>query len=206
MVSNVIKTLGVSMGLITGFIVLNTCSENTITGNPALDPEPALTQGIPASEMTFVSWNREVKQKLTRLDKKGSQSRKIDEDGGKVGGKKTFGNKVKIPEGALDEDYMEEMFGDDDVRITVKVNCVDGKEQCGAGVDFLPSMKFEKDVKVILSWEFLDWVEGEELDFLAYFSEDDGDTWYEVAVADVNYDKKTLSLYVDHFTRFAWAR
>ena len=205
MVSNVIKTLGVSMGLITGFIVLNTCSENTIMGNPTLDPEPALTQGIPASEMTFVSWNPEVRQKLTRLDKAGVQRRRVGENGGKVGGRKTFGNKVEIPEGAISEEMLDQGWRDR-IRITVRVNCVDSREQCGAGVDFLPGQKFEEDVKVTLSWEFLDWEEGEELDFLAYFSEDDGETWYEVAVAEVDYDKKTLSLYVDHFTRFAWAR
>jgi len=203
----VLISTGLSIIVVFALAALISCDNNPILGNEAEDLDPAMSQsqGIPASEMTWVSWNSEVKQKMKSLDKKGTQSKEIDDDGGKIGGKKTFGNKVKIPENALDEDYLEANFGDDEIRITVKVNCIDGKSQCGAGVDFLPSMKFQKDVKVTLSWEFLDWEEGEELDFLAYFSEDDGETWYEVDVAEINYKKKTLTVYVDHFTRFAWA-
>ena len=204
-----IKRIALSPIILAGVFLVTTCSDNSITGPPGFPlmtqaPSTSLKQGIPADQMQWVSWKPEVVKKLQRVAKSGTQSKTIDEDGGKVGGKKTLGNKVIIPEDALNEDYLEYTFGDEEVRISVVVHCVDKRKQCGAGVDFLPSMQFDKKVKVVLSWEFLDY-QGGDLNFSAYYSQDSGDTWFEVEVAEVNYKKKTLTLYVDHFTRFAWA-
>ena len=208
-----INPLRLSLLTAAGLWILTSCSDNSITGPPGFPlmtqaPGTPLKQGIPADQMKWVSWKPEIIKKLQMVAKTGIQSKTIDEDGGKVGGKKTLGNKVIIPEDALDENYLEYTFGDEEVRISVVVDCADKKKikECeGAAVDFLPSgIVFDKPVKLILSWESLDY-QGGDLNFSAYYSQDSGATWFEVEVAEVNYKKKTLTLYVDHFTRFAWA-
>ena len=204
-----INPLRLSLLTAAGLWILTSCSDNSITGPPGFPlltqaPGTPLKQGIPADQMKWVSWKPEIVEKLRMAAKSGTQSKSIDEDGGKIGGKKSLGNKVIIPEDALNEDYLEYTFGDEEVRISVVVNCVDKRTQCGAGVDFLPSMQFDKPVKVVLSWEFVDY-QGGDLNFSAYYSQDSGANWFEVEVAEINYEKKTLTLYVDHFTRFAWS-
>ncbi|MFQ6674932.1 MAG: hypothetical protein ACE5LH_01160 [Fidelibacterota bacterium] len=157
--------------------------------------------------MKWVSWKPEVVQTLKGRDvlTRGSQDGGepgTDMElvtpgrGGTVGGDGTFGNTVTIPRHALKN--AEE--------ITVKVACVNGDDQCAAGVDFLPTMEFQSDVTITLSWSFVNTGGGElGLDFKVYYSEDGGETWYEVSDVVVDHDEQTISVEVDHFTRFAWA-
>jgi hypothetical protein len=174
------------------------CDRTPITAPP--EENITVSQGIPADEITWVSWKQGVVDQIKdRKLLKGSQGKLIKANkGGKVGGGSTFHNKVKIPKNALA----------DDTYISVEVLCVDDNdEQCGAGVDFLPSMQFLTDVEVTLSWEFLDLDDDEEadLDFLLYYSEDNGATWFPVGSnVEIDYKKKRLKFDVDHFTRFAW--
>ncbi len=187
-----IKTNHFGLGLFLAIGLLS-CDRTPITGSP--EDNTSYSQGTPSDQITWVSWKQDVVDQIKdRKLLKGTADKMIKADkGGKVGGGKTFDNMVEIPAGALAED----------TRITVDVICHSKKDQCGAGVDFLPSQKFLKDVKVTLSWEFLDY-DGGDLTFYVYYSETDGAYWDEVENPEIDYKKRTVSIYVDHFTRFAW--
>jgi len=74
---------------------------------------------------------------------------------------------------------------------------------CGALVDFLPSQQFEADVYVTLSWEALDF-EGNPDDLDIYWYNEETNLWVLVPNPVINWDDGTVSVYIDHFTRYAW--
>ena len=187
-----IKTSHFGLGLLLAMGLLS-CDRTPITGSP--EENITFNQGTPTDEITWVSWKQDVVDQINDLKLlKGSANKMIVADnGGTVGGANTYDNKVEIPAGALAENTI----------ITVDLICVDGNEQCGAGIDFLPSMQFLTDVKVTLSWEFINY-DGGDLTFYVYYSQDDGGTWSEAVDVEIDYDKRTVSIYVDHFTRFSW--
>lgn len=210
---SILPTLGLSLLVLAGVIVLSSCEETPVLGTVAPSWRADMGPGIPAEDMRWIPWQSEVIQKIQTPDvaTRGDDDDDEDDDeesgtetelvtpgrGGTVGGDDTFGNTVTIPRRAMKHaDW-----------ITVKVACVDDDDQCGAGVDFLPSMTFKDFVTVTLSWEFVDTDDDGEmgLDFKVYFSEDGGETWYEVPGVYVDYEERTVSVEVDHFTRFAWA-
>ena len=188
-----------SLIILVGVLGLISCIDSpvTITGIDDKTTEATVTEGIPADQMTWIPWKPEVIDHITFLAKEGSAGRWVlSDEGGTVGGVETFNNKVGIPGGAPEED----------TYISVDVVCIDEGQQCGAEVDFLPDgTEFEYPAKVTLSWEYLDY-EGGYLDFLVYYSENGGVSWSPVDnPAEVDYDNMTVSVNVDHFTRFAWA-
>ena len=71
----------------------------------------SLENGIPLDQITWAKWNPEVIAELeAELDgalprrARGFESKKIrNHEGGTVGGRKTFGNVVEVPEYAFDE-------------------------------------------------------------------------------------------------------
>ena len=183
-----------------GIIAFIGCSKDSLT-SPV---NQSINKGIPAEEINWVSWKPIVKEQINGLAKKGRAGKRIKKrKGGTVGGDKTFDNTVKIPAGALPYNTF----------IEVKVLDVGKKEdglgkvstsdtQCGAEVEFKPSMQFSSDVLVTLSWAYLD---VEDIpDFYVYYSEDGGETWFVVEDPDIDYENKTVSVWVDHFTRYAW--
>ena len=185
-----INLFGLCVFLAIGFL---SCDRTPITASP--QENSTVSQGIPTDQIQWVSWKQEVvvQIKSRKLLRGTANQMIVANNGGTVGGANTYDNMVEFPAGALAED----------TYITVDVICVDGHEQCGAGIDFLPSMEFLKDVKVTLSWEFINY-DGGDLTFYVYFSENDGGTWSEVVDVEIDYDNETVSIYVDHFTRFAW--
>ncbi|NOZ08789.1 MAG: hypothetical protein GXO91_07950 [FCB group bacterium] len=207
---------------LTGAFLIVSCGTDTITGGDTVDTI-ALTgsgQGIPTDQINWIGWNAEAMEQFNTLARKGHQTKHIRaERGGHVGGHKTFDNKVDIPANALLED----------TDITVDVVCVEDNQQCGAGVDFLPSMNFESDVQITLSYKYLnqnhdedhhdddedgdedddnddeDDGDGSNFNFSLFFSQDGGNLWYPLeGNYEIDYDKQTISFWVDHFTRFAW--
>ena len=153
------------------------------------------SRGIPNDQIQKKSWNADATQQLTSLARRGTQTKLIQANhGGHVGGGNTFHNRVDIPDNALDED----------TYITVDVLCVENNQQCDAEVDFLPSMEFLTDVTVTLSWEYLELEEDEEFD--AFYSQNNGETWFAVEEFEVDYEHETLSFDINHFTRFAWGK
>ena len=174
-------------------IFINGCSENSVS-NPN---EPVESIGIHVDDIRWIPVKTEVLEKLNALSKIGTAGKMITpQNGGVVGGHITLDNKVEIPPYAVKEK----------TYVTVKVLCIEGKQQTGVGVEFLPSMTFEKDVEVTLSWAFLDLEDGEEFKFNIYFSDDGGYVWFPLDKTKlfIDYDKKTVTFKTKHFTRYGW--
>ena len=190
-------------------IFFSACSENS----PLNPVNQSINNGIPAEEINWVSWKPEVSDNISAklggpqaLAKKGlGWEEKIikREKGGKVGGRSTFGNKVEIPKKAFPERKR---------LIRVEIACMDEDGvPCGAEVDFLPNQTFDKDVKVTLSWKYLDFDGDPEAlliywcDTTASFGKGEEDEWVLVlGPYTINYDNQTITFQIDHFTRYAW--
>lgn len=151
--------------------------------------------GIPTDQLNLVPLRPEIAEQLRVLGKKSFSQKQIQAHrGGTVGGEKTFGNKVNIPAGALDEDTW----------ISVEVECFDSNRQCGSIVEFLPSMSFLVDVTITLSFDILDFDGDPDLLRVIWYDDSTG-LWVEVDNVIINYEDKTVSILVSHFTRYAWA-
>jgi len=183
-------------------LLIISCSENPLSNE--FSPDKI---GYTADEINWYSWQPGVieamhDQSLAR----GFAAKYVKRNkGGKVGGWLTFGNKVKIQKNALPANTF--------ISVEVMEICDDGdgvEEQCGAQVQFLPSMQFDKRIKIILSWAWLDLTDDEAADFdpTVWWTEDnpadDDAVWYEVENTHVNYNKQIIKFRVDHFTVFAW--
>jgi len=183
-------TLAVALLLAFSFVG---CENSTVTGNTTGEP----TVGISADQITWVSWKPEVLEAMeaNSLNKIGDAGKMITVTaGGIVGGNVTFGNTVYIPEGAVPANTF----------IEVEVVCVDGHDQCGSGIDFLPNMQFLTDVRITLSWESVDVDSLNVDDFEVFYSEDGGLSWFEIDDLVIDYDAMTIAVWQDHFTRYAW--
>ena len=152
-----------------------------------------VSEGIPTDQINWVSWKPEVIQRIRALHKGSVGMLIIASEGGTVGGPETFDNAAYFPAGALVED----------TYVTVDVLCVDGDQQCGAGVEYLPSGQFLKNVTVALSYGYLNY-SGDPLDLDAYFSQD-GATWFPVNGMVYDTTAETATFETDHFTLFGWA-
>lgn len=184
--------------------VLHFCSVNPLA--PEIDGGLSLENGIPLDQINWVGWNPEVTSELeSELDNAlgrrswGYASEKIqNQDGGRVGGYRTFGNIVDVPEFAFEESKL---------TISVRVLHMNRSGQTAAGVEFLPSRHYDADMQITLSYGFLDIDddEWEDLNLQPYFSEDGGDNWFPVDDYQVNPDDETITFGIDHFTQYGWA-
>ncbi len=174
-------------------LFLFSCSDNPLSNEATPDRISYTTD-----EINWISWQPGVIEAMKGLSlARGFEGKNVKRNkGGKVGGWLTFDNKVKIQKNALPAD----------TYVSVDVTCVENDEQCGAQVEFLPSMQFDKDIKIELSWAWLDLDDDEIADFdpTVYWSDNGGTTWYVIDNVQVNYNKQTLKIRVDHFTIFAW--
>ncbi len=173
-------------------VVLTSCSTDPLTAPKDQSAGLSINQGIPADQINWISWKPEVKEQIDVLAKSGLAGKMITQSGGTVGGNITFGNTVEIPAGAVPSN----------TYITVEVLHVDGNE-CGAEVEFLPSMQFLLSVKITLSWEYLDF-DGNPEDLNVYWFDEDTHLWILVPNPENSLEDKTISVYVNHFTRYGW--
>ena len=151
-------------------------------------------RGIPTDRLNLVPLRPEIAEQLRVLGKKAYSLKQIQaHKGGTVGGEKTFGNKVEIPARALDENTW----------ISVEVECFESNRQCGSIVEFLPSMTFLADVTITLSFDVLDFDGDPDLLIVVWYDESTG-LWLEVDNTIIDYEDKTVSIEVDHFTRYGW--
>ncbi|MBT3632983.1 MAG: hypothetical protein HOF29_04010 [Candidatus Marinimicrobia bacterium] len=183
--------------VIMGLLIL--FSAYSCDNNGIMEPQDEINSisqpvGIPNDQFQRIGWNAEAKSQMNQLARGSHSHMIVANNGGSVGGSVTFDNTVEIPAEALGENTM----------VTVEVIVVENHNQDGAEVDFLPSMEFLSDVVVTLSWSYLELADDEE--FEAFYSQDDGETWFEVNALEVNFEDETLSFQIDHFTRFAWGK
>ena len=158
--------------------------------------EGDIGQGIPGDQINWLSWKPEFSDRVKALKKSASVTVFVNaKDGGIVGGEETFNNRVVIPSDALSAD----------TEITVSVHCMDNADPCVGEVEFLPDTEFSKMVLITLSYAELDY-QGDPYDIEIYWtrsSTDDG--WTQVEVKGVDTSAETLSIEIDHFSRYAWA-
>lgn len=177
-----------------GIVFFSGCSKDSLTA-PEAAVTPAVEKGVSSESIQWVQWKQEAVNELARRPMWGYDRQRIRRDfGGVVGGFMTFNNMVEIPAYAFEEHSRD---------ITVCVVRDNEDENVGAAVDFLPSQKFVKDVKVTLSYANLDY-EGNPEDLCVYWLDEDNNTWILVPNPEVNLEAQTISVYVNHFTRYGW--
>ncbi len=191
------KLIPIISFLIIGTVSLMGCSSDLLTAPEGETNNQSASNpiGIPTNQLNLVSWNSDIVNQLQVLGKKAYSLKQIQaHNGGTVGGEKTFGNKVDIPANALSEDTW----------ISVEVGCVNADGQCGATVEFLPSMNFQLDVTVTLSYDVLNFNGDPNTLKVVWYDETSG-LWVEVDGAVIDEASKTVSVQVDHFTQWAWS-
>ena len=191
------KLIPIISFLIIGTVSLMGCSSDLLTAPEGETNNQSASNpiGIPTNQLNLVSWNSDIVNQLQVLGKKAYSLKQIQaHNGGTVGGEKTFGNKVDIPANALSEDTW----------ISVEVGCVNADGQCGATVEFLPSMNFQLDVTVTLTYDVLNFNGDPNTLKVVWYDETSG-LWVEVDGAVIDEASKTVSVQVDHFTQWAWS-
>ncbi|MFA4907786.1 MAG: hypothetical protein WC602_05940, partial [archaeon] len=177
-----------------GIVFFSGCSKDSLTA-PEAAVTPAVEKGVPSESIQWVQWKQDAVNELAKRPAWGYDRERIKRDfGGVVGGFMTFNNMVEIPAYAFEEHFRD---------ITVSVVRDDEDENVGAAVDFLPNQKFDKDVRVTLSYANLDF-DGNPEDLCVYWLDEESNTWIEVANPEVNQEMQTISVYVNHFTRYGW--
>lgn len=179
---------------ILGIVFFSGCSKDSLTA-PDAAVAPTIEKGVSSESIQWVQWKPEAVTELARRPMWGYDRERIRREvGGVVGGFMTFNNMVEVPAYAFPEWFRD---------ITVSIVWNNDEENIGAAVDFLPSQKFDKDVRVTLSYAYLAF-DGNPEDLCVYWLDEESDTWVEVANPEVNLEAKTISVYVNHFTRYGW--
>ena len=186
--------------MVIGALFLLGCSGEMLTAPGEENTDQiavAEQQGVPFDQLNLVSWKPEIVSQLRVLNKKPQEAYAVKRIkarlGGTVGGDETFGNKVGIPRKALSEDTW----------ISVEVLCVDSNEQCSPVVEFLPSMNFLLNVTLTLSYDVLEF-SGDPNLLKVYWYDSSTGLWVEAQDPVLNEADMTVSVQVDHFTRYGW--
>jgi len=190
-----IVLLGLLLSLC-GLVFLLSCSENSLT-QPNLDREA----NVSAEEVQWIKWKPKVAQKI-KADLAAGLAKNVVEkisraEGGVVGGEQSYGISVTIPPYA---------FPEKERTIIAHIVCWgNGGDGANAGVDFLPSQTFDRDVKITVSFDNLTLPEDVSLtDVDIYWFNEDTDLWELIPDPQVDFENQTVSVYIDHFTRFGW--
>lgn len=165
--------------------------EKQVTDNSAVEN----AMGVPTENIQWINWKPAIEQNFATLAKKGHDGEWITpQKGGVVGGIQTFNNSVSIPAGAVSRP----------TYVTVDVVRL---RNGGAAVEFLPSMNFNRDVTITLSYKEIAISDQDVLsgNFKIYYSQDNV-TWYPLDpnLITVNPDDRTISFSINHFTRYGW--
>ncbi len=180
-----------------GIIAFIGCSNDS----PTSPVNQSINQGIPGDQINWIQWKPEVANKIKAildgprtLAKVGYQEKMIyKKEGGTVGGDATFGCKVTVPPYA---------FREKNRTIIVRVAT---SEEANAGVDFLPNQTFSKNVKITVSFEYLNINANADLTELnIYWLDDDTGLWVLVPNPEIDLENGAISVYIDHFTRYQW--
>lgn len=180
-----ISTLSVIIFAISLAFFFTSCADNPVgfsTGKPGIVNRDA--------QIKLLKWNDAFKQEL--LAKKGFAGKWVfpDKDA-KVGGKKTYDNSVYIPAGAVSEP----------TYVTVEVLGGDY-----AAVEFNPSMTFNKNVTITLSYAGVDLGGGSPYDLKpVWYNPDTGNWEYVDSPVTVDTKKQTISFQTNHFSRYGWS-
>ena len=199
-------------------MVLAGCGEESIVG-PGPQTSLAENQGIAAEDITWIPWKAEYLSKvLTERQRKEIQDelslsaqdpeRALE----KRGGWPTWGyacENIKRSQGGTVGDYFwtlgnmvdipSHAFPEGSRWISVFVAYLYGQP----GVEFGPDGSFDKDVRVTLSFDCLNY-NGNPEDLNVYWLDESTRLWVLVPNPEIDWNSKTVSVYVNHFTRYQW--
>lgn len=188
MKSKVKLLIVISLSLCLTLLLVTGCSESNIT-----NPEINAKTGIPASEIQFVKWNAEVTANLQNLNKTIVSSKVFTQAGGQLATEAMYGCQLVVPANAFDED--ERLI---QANVTVENEDV-------AGIEFLPSQQFTKNVSIILPFSAIKIEEGNDVTELrAFWFDEESQLWVEIPAVNIDLENETATAEIDHFTRFGW--
>jgi len=201
--------------VLVALVFLAACSEDSLMG-----PEPqanlAVEKGLSAEEINWIPWKAESREHVLSQEQKleiqsqimaaetGEAVRVLERKlfpgcefeivkrskGATVGSWWTLNNQVEVPAEAFPED--------------LRIVGVFAAYLYGLpGVEFWPDQEFDKNVRVTLSWDCLEF-DGDPNDLKVYWLDESTGLWVLVPDPEVNAEQKTVSVYVNHFTRYQW--
>ncbi len=179
-----------------GLVFFLGCSENSLT-QPNLDRQASVS----VEEVQWIQWEPTVAQKIKTELATGLAKNVVEKiyraEGGVIGGEDTYGISVTVPPYAFPEDKR--------TIIAHIVSWGNGGEGANAGVDFLPSQSFDKNVKITVSFTNQTLPENTSLEDvnIYWFNEDTG-LWEFIPDPQVDLENQSVSVYINHFTRFGW--
>ena len=196
-------------------VFLAACSEDSLMG-----PEPranlAAEKGLSADEINWIPWKAESQKRVLSQEQKleiQSQVMAVEteqsvrvlqkkllpgcefenvkrSEGATIGSWWTLYNQVEVP---------AEAFPEQRRIVGVFAAYLYGLP----GVEFWPDQEFDKDVRVTLSWDCLEF-DGDPSDLNVYWLDEATGLWVLVPDPEVNVAQRTVSVYVNHFTRYQW--
>ncbi len=206
MKQSALKMTGTLLLGLVALCVLISCSENPLSSD--LNTQGAQPEALPKEAIQWLTWDSAIASELDQpssLAKKGNAHQYQNgrgyaakmitpQHGGIVGGNVTFGNQVMLPPGAVSTNTF----------ISLEVLCGQDNDNIAA-VELLPSITFNEDVEVTLSWKYVNWY-GDPIEegLQVFYSDDGGNTWYVVPDPIIDLENRTVTVRVNHFTRYAW--
>ncbi|MCX7761298.1 MAG: hypothetical protein N2252_00520 [Candidatus Kryptonium sp.] len=180
-----ISILGVILFILSFTFFLSGCADNPVgvsTGKPRIVNRDG--------QINLLKWSDEFKQEI--LAKKGFDGKWVFPfKDAIVGGKKTYNNSVYIPAGAVSKP----------TYVTVEVLGGDY-----AAVEFNPSMTFNKNVTITLSYAGVDLGGRSPYDLKpVWYNPETGNWEYVNSPVTVNTSKQTISFQTNHFSRYGWS-
>lgn len=183
------KVLTVASLVVLFFLLLiSSCSESNITKSDVLEQN-----GIATEDIHFVQWNSDAISIVQGLGKTNISEKIFTQKGGELATGAMLGCKLIVPEYAFDEE--ERLI---QASVTSEGNNF-------AGIEFLPSQQFNKNVKILLPLSAIKIENDADIDDIrAFWYNEETQLWIEIS--DVVVDKTNQVVYteIDHFTRFGW--
>ncbi len=180
-----ISTLGVILVIVSLSFFLTSCADNPV-GFSTSKPGIVNRDG----QIKLLKWNDAFKQEV--LAKRGFAGKWVfPSKDAEVGGPQTYNNSVYIPAGAVSKP----------TYVTVEVLGGDY-----AAVEFNPSMTFNKDVTITLSYAGVDLGGGSPYDLKpVWYNPETGNWEYVNSPVTVDTKKQTISFQTNHFSRYGWS-
>ena len=175
------------LALSAALILVTGCSDTGITS-----PEVS-GQGIAASEIQFIQWDKKVTESVNTLEKTSVSEKTFTKAGGVLATADMHGCKLTVPANAFLEDE----------RLIQA--CLTITDDNFAGIEFLPSQQFTKPVTIELPFAAIKVDDQNEYNEIrAFWYDEASGLWVEIPDVEVDSEKEIETAEIDHFTRFGW--
>jgi hypothetical protein len=148
-------------------------------------------QGIPTAEIQFIQWKAEISKDMNTLNKTTVSEKVFTQAGGVLATEAMYGCQLIVPANAFPEEerlIQAEMTGENDF----------------AGINFLPSQQFTKNVTIALPLSAVTIDDADPEDIRAFWYDETAQLWVEIEDVQVDDAAQVVKAEIDHFTRFGW--